>query len=117
MCGSLSNQLQSKSELPRKLWKYWQQRYSLFSRFEEGILMDEEGWYSVTPEVIAAHHASKCRQVALVQEHNRPTLVCLIVVRQCHLQVLMLMRTVLKCMRVFWMLILVQRYVVICQQC
>ena len=59
----LSNQAQSKQELPRKLWKYWLQRYSLFQRFDEGILMDEEGWYSATPEVIAAHQAAKCRLV------------------------------------------------------
>lgn len=58
---SLSNQLQSKRELPRKLWKYWLQRYSLFQKFDEGILMDEEGWYSATPEVIAAHQAERCR--------------------------------------------------------
>lgn len=64
MYGSMGSHLQSKRELPRKLWKYWLQRYSLFKRFDEGILMDEEGWYSATPEVIAAHHASKCRQVA-----------------------------------------------------
>ncbi len=61
--SSLSNHLQSKLELPRILWKYWLQRYSLFTRFDEGILMDEEGWYSATPEVIAAHHAAKCRHV------------------------------------------------------
>ena len=59
--SSLSDSVQSKRELPRKLWKYWLQRYSLFSRFDEGILMDEEGWYSATPQVIAAHHAAKCR--------------------------------------------------------
>lgn len=40
--------------------KYWRQRYRLFSRFEEGIQMDEEGWFSVTPERIAKHHASRC---------------------------------------------------------
>ena len=39
--------------LPSKLWKYWMQRYTLFSRFDDGILMDEEGWFSVTPEGIA----------------------------------------------------------------
>ena len=61
--SSLSNHLQSKLELPRNLWKYWLQRYSLFTRFDEGILMDEEGWYSATPEVLAAHHAAKCRHV------------------------------------------------------
>lgn len=72
MYGSLTNRVQSKSELPRKLWKYWLQRYSLFSRFHEGILMDEEGWYSATPEVVAAHHASKCRYV-IVQKPDRPS--------------------------------------------
>ncbi|OMO78928.1 RNA cap guanine-N2 methyltransferase [Corchorus capsularis] len=40
--------------------KYWCQRYLLFSRFDEGIKMDEEGWFSVTPELIARHHASRC---------------------------------------------------------
>ncbi|KAG6514760.1 hypothetical protein ZIOFF_025130 [Zingiber officinale] len=38
---------------------YWHQRYSLFSRFDDGVLMDEEGWYSVTPEAIAAAHAER----------------------------------------------------------
>lgn len=41
------------------LGKYWCQRYLLFSRFDEGIKMDEEGWFSVTPEAIAKHHASR----------------------------------------------------------
>ena len=41
--------------LPRKLWKYWLQRYTLFSRFDEGVKMDEEGWYSVTPEAVARY--------------------------------------------------------------
>ncbi|KAL6594069.1 hypothetical protein ACP70R_048970 [Stipagrostis hirtigluma subsp. patula] len=39
--------------------KYWTQRYSLFSLFDSGIKMDEEGWFSVTPEPIAKHHASR----------------------------------------------------------
>ncbi|KAG1338144.1 hypothetical protein COCNU_04G004500 [Cocos nucifera] len=42
------------------LLKYWLQRYLLFSRFDDGIKMDEEGWFSVTPEPIARHHASRC---------------------------------------------------------
>uniref|UniRef100_A0A1J3D497 Trimethylguanosine synthase n=1 Tax=Noccaea caerulescens TaxID=107243 RepID=A0A1J3D497_NOCCA len=42
------------------LGKYWCQRYILFSRFDEGIKMDEEGWFSVTPEPIAKHHATRC---------------------------------------------------------
>lgn len=40
--------------------KYWLQRYDLFSRFDEGIELDEEGWYSVTPECVAARHAERC---------------------------------------------------------
>ncbi|XP_030839258.1 trimethylguanosine synthase-like [Strongylocentrotus purpuratus] len=45
----------------KHLNKYWAQRYRLFSRFDEGIKLDEEGWYSVTPERIAEHQAERCR--------------------------------------------------------
>ncbi|XP_076151014.1 trimethylguanosine synthase [Alosa pseudoharengus] len=40
-----------------ELAKYWAQRYRLFSRFDEGIKLDHEGWFSVTPERIAEHIA------------------------------------------------------------
>lgn len=39
--------------------KYWAQRRRLFKRFDEGIQLDGEGWYSVTPEVVADHVASR----------------------------------------------------------
>jgi Predicted SAM-dependent methyltransferases len=39
--------------------KYWAQRRRLFSRFDRGIQLDAEGWYSVTPELIADHVASE----------------------------------------------------------
>ncbi|KAK3010748.1 hypothetical protein RJ639_011301 [Escallonia herrerae] len=39
--------------------KYWIQRYDLFSRYDEGIELDEEGWFSVTPEEIAVRHAER----------------------------------------------------------
>ena len=42
------------------LQKYWHQRYRLFSHFDAGIHLDEESWYSVTPEPIALHHAERC---------------------------------------------------------
>lgn len=42
-----------------ELYKYWQQRYNLFSRFNDGILMDDESWWSVTPENIAKHIAER----------------------------------------------------------
>ncbi|KAF2309807.1 hypothetical protein GH714_005214 [Hevea brasiliensis] len=47
-------------ELSANIGKYWCQRYLLFSRFDSGIQMDEEGWFSVTPEPIARHHALRC---------------------------------------------------------
>ena len=37
--------------------KYWAQRRRLFKKFDEGIELDAEGWYSVTPEVVADHVA------------------------------------------------------------
>ncbi|KAJ0969143.1 hypothetical protein J5N97_022020 [Dioscorea zingiberensis] len=46
--------------LSANIVKYWCQRYLLFSQFDSGIKMDEEGWFSVTPESIARHHASRC---------------------------------------------------------
>jgi trimethylguanosine synthase len=41
------------------LTKYYMQRHRLFHRFSDGIMLDNEGWYSVTPEKIAAHHAQR----------------------------------------------------------
>ncbi|KAM9102198.1 trimethylguanosine synthase isoform X1 [Sarcophilus harrisii] len=42
-----------------ELAKYWAQRYRLFSRFDDGIKLDKEGWFSVTPEKIAEHIAGR----------------------------------------------------------
>lgn len=39
--------------------KYYDKKYKLFSRFDEGILLDEESWFSVTPERVAEHIASR----------------------------------------------------------
>jgi hypothetical protein len=48
--------------LPPHLKKYWNKRTSLFHKYDgdqDGIWMDDEGWYSVTPETVAKHHADK----------------------------------------------------------
>lgn len=42
-----------------ELYKYWCQRYNLFSRFDDGVQLDSESWYSVTPENIAEHIAKR----------------------------------------------------------
>ncbi|KAK6464736.1 RNA cap guanine-N2 methyltransferase-domain-containing protein, partial [Scheffersomyces coipomensis] len=44
--------------LPRNCKKFWGRRYKLFSRFDDGIYMTSELWYSVTPESIAQFSAS-----------------------------------------------------------
>ena len=31
----------------------------MFSRFDRGVILDKEGWYSVTPEPIAAYLAER----------------------------------------------------------
>lgn len=43
--------------------KYWNQRRRLFSRFDSGVQLDEEGWFSVTPEQIADHVAAKTTEL------------------------------------------------------
>lgn len=37
------------------------QRKRYFSLYEKGCLLDEEGWYSVTPERVANQIAERCR--------------------------------------------------------
>lgn len=44
--------------------KYWDQRYRLFRRFDRGVRLDAESWYSVTYEVIAQYTASRCQEAA-----------------------------------------------------
>ncbi|XP_053205357.1 trimethylguanosine synthase-like [Panonychus citri] len=51
---------EKKKKSNKNLCKYWAQRYRLFSRFDDGIQMDSESWYSVTPELIGNHIACKC---------------------------------------------------------
>ena len=49
-----------------ELRKYWHQRYRLFHQYDSGVEMDYEGWFSVTPECIAAHIAERCRSGVVV---------------------------------------------------
>lgn len=43
----------------KEMMKYWRKRFSLFSRYDDGIRLDCESWFSVTPEKIAAHLAER----------------------------------------------------------
>lgn len=47
-----SKYLLNYDRLPKNAKKYWKQRYFLFKKFDQGIHMTSELWYSVTPEDI-----------------------------------------------------------------
>ncbi|KAI1809615.1 RNA cap guanine-N2 methyltransferase [Poronia punctata] len=40
-------------EVPWDLQKYWQQRYTIFPLYDNGIYMTEDAWFGVTPEPVA----------------------------------------------------------------
>ncbi|VVC43384.1 RNA cap guanine-N2 methyltransferase,S-adenosyl-L-methionine-dependent methyltransferase [Cinara cedri] len=43
------------------LLKYWHNRFRLFKKFDRGIKLDKESWYSVTPEKISHMIANRCK--------------------------------------------------------
>jgi hypothetical protein len=43
--------------------KYWDQRYRLMSRYDQGIILDEESWYSITPEAICDYLTLRCQEL------------------------------------------------------
>lgn len=43
----------------KEMMKYWYQRYRYFTKLDEGILLDREAWFSVTPEMLAQHVADR----------------------------------------------------------
>jgi hypothetical protein len=47
-----------KGELPEDVERYWLARYSLMSRWSEGVRLDKTSLHSITPEVIAKHQAA-----------------------------------------------------------
>lgn len=62
-----SHALTEPDHFPENMIKYWRQRRSLFTLFDGSSitgqlpLLDQESWYSVTPEPIAARIAQRCR--------------------------------------------------------
>ena len=46
--------------------KFWLQRYYYFSKFDKGIMMDNESWYSVTPEEIAKYTAKLIKGKSII---------------------------------------------------
>ncbi|CAO3672131.1 unnamed protein product [Rhizopus stolonifer] len=56
----------TRDTMPIGMQKYYNQRYDYFSKFDEGILMDKEGWFSVTPERIASQIANRCQSDIII---------------------------------------------------
>lgn len=46
--------------------KYWNNRYKLFSKYDEGIQLRGECWYTITPEEIAADIARRCSKYDVI---------------------------------------------------
>lgn len=61
-----------KEEVPNK---FWAQRKRLFHKYDEGIQLDKESWYSVTPEVIANHIATRIANMKYKAEFNTSLIV------------------------------------------
>lgn len=40
-------------EVPWDIQKYWQQRYDIWSLYDEGVYMTDDAWFGVTPEPVA----------------------------------------------------------------
>ncbi|GAM23277.1 hypothetical protein SAMD00019534_064520 [Acytostelium subglobosum LB1] len=61
----LERTMQNDHEISKEIGKYFYKRHTLFTKFDEGILLDKESWFSVTPEKIAIHIAErmKCHTV------------------------------------------------------
>ena len=51
-----------------ELKKYHEQRYRFFSKYDQGIKLDYDMWFSVTPECIAKHVAQQCGKAYYKEE-------------------------------------------------
>ncbi|OBT69872.1 hypothetical protein VE03_00476 [Pseudogymnoascus sp. 23342-1-I1] len=49
---------ESLAEVPWDVQKYWHQRYSIFSLYDEGVYMTDDAWFGITPEPVAVQVAS-----------------------------------------------------------
>jgi len=57
--GTMAQGTNNHRQVSKELKKYYKSRYQLFSRYDEGIQMDDEAWFSTTPEVIAVYLAKR----------------------------------------------------------
>ena len=58
--GELGNLLKRRKDLQ----SFYRKRYYLFSKYDSGVKIDEEGWYSVTPETIATYLGERANELS-----------------------------------------------------
>lgn len=51
---------------PPNMLKYWRHRHSLLSLYSAGCLLDEQSWFSITPESVAFRIARRCASDGVV---------------------------------------------------
>jgi hypothetical protein len=63
--GSKRNNFVNTEDKPvdKDLAKFYKHRYYLFSKFDRGIKIDDESWYSITPETVAKHVANRVANI------------------------------------------------------
>ncbi len=54
-----NNFVNAEKPADKDLNKFHKHRYYLFSKYDRGIKIDDESWYSITPENVAKHVANK----------------------------------------------------------
>jgi hypothetical protein len=59
--GSKRNNFVNEESCPQDkgLKKFFKNRFYLFSKYDRGIKIDDESWYSITPEPVAKHVANR----------------------------------------------------------
>ena len=50
--------------------KYWDQRYRLFLLYDHNIYLDNESWYSITPEIISDYIVKRCNDLLYKYSFN-----------------------------------------------
>ncbi|CAD8194045.1 unnamed protein product [Paramecium octaurelia] len=55
-------------QLKKKIRKFYHKRHFLFKKFDEGIVLDEESWYSVVPEEVASYVAERLHKRIIDQK-------------------------------------------------
>lgn len=61
-----SNKEYDIESIDNNIKKYFYDRYLLFSKFDENILLDYESWFSVTPEPIAEDTAKRVKKDSII---------------------------------------------------